>query len=143
MRNALLLCLIVLAASPALANVSLCASRIGAQPRCKKGCPCGNACISCSNTCRISTRPVTPIPAEIPVPAPPASEATKNAVTSPSRGLISTPANAIWVASSANRLFFLSTCPLTPAIPTSDRIDVKDTTALTGVGFRRLLVPGC
>ncbi len=143
MRLAILAGLLAIAASPALANVSPCTSRIDAQPRCKKGCPCGNACISCANTCRISTRPVTPIPAELPPPTPPGAEAAKAPAPSSARGLVSTPANSSWVASSANRLFFLSSCPLTPAIPTSDRIDVKDTTALTGVGFRRLLVPGC
>lgn len=135
---------LLLAAAPALANVSVCAPRIDAQPRCKKGCPCGNSCISCSKTCRIASPPPskpTPAPAAVSKPATPLPVPT----TAPSvSGLTSAPpSSAAWIGSSANRLFFLSTCVLAPHVPTADRIEVRDTTALSSVGFRRLILPGC
>lgn len=134
---------VLLAGAPALANVSPCVSRIDAQPRCKKGCPCGNSCISCSKTCRISSSPPPATPtAKAPVPAPPATLPT----TTPSaRRLLGDTAAAdlSWVGSSTNRLFFLSTCPLVPHLPSADRVDVRDSMALSKMGFRRLLVPGC
>jgi hypothetical protein len=108
-------------------------ANLGAQPRCKKGCPCGNSCISCSKTCRIASIPRTEPPVEQSKPEPP-----------PARSLTSVPrAPGGWVGSSVYRLYFLASCPIALAIPDRDRVEVRDSTTFASIGFRRLVVPGC
>lgn len=137
--------LLLLASSPALADISPSAasSRIGAQPRCKKGCPCGMACISCSRTCHIAV--ATP-----PAVSNQATKARPDTAATP----IQSPHTLIganrtsgavehWMASSANRFFFPINCPIASLLSPSDRVAVPDTVALSAVGFRRLIMPGC
>lgn len=106
---------------------------VSAQPRCKKGCACGNACISCSKVCHIasgSARNVdsTPVKPQAKVIAPTLATLTSDTA---------------WLGSVANKLYFLSTCPIAKALPQRDRLPVQDTSTLVTLGFKRLLVPGC
>lgn len=60
----------LLFASPAAAGAPWCArAGLDAQPRCKKGCLCGNSCISCSKTCRMSAPAERPAPPRTPIEA--------------------------------------------------------------------------
>lgn len=116
--------------------LALVASPLWAQPRCKKGCACGNACISCAKTCRIgsgSARSVQP-PPEPPRPAP-------ARVVAPTLGNLTS--DTTWIGSATNRLYFLSTCPIACLLPEEDRLPMRDTVALARLGFKRLVVPGC
>lgn len=115
-------------------GASLSIGTLGAQPRCKKGCACGNSCISCSKTCRITSSRPPEEPVRAPIPQTP---------TPSIRPLVSGTLSGPWIGSSANRLFFLQACPIARLLPESDRVEVKDTLALSSVGFRRLIVPGC
>ncbi len=117
-----------------------------AQPRCRTGCPCGNACISCSKTCRIaSTPPRTTTPAR-PAPAttPPPARSTNTAVAplmSPSAAPPDTATG--WIGSGLNRLYFKRSCALTSILIPSDRLLADDTTFFASQGWKRLVAEGC
>ena len=113
--------------------LALFASPLFAQPRCKKGCACGNACISCSKVCHIGSGSATQ--------ADPSKEKPTARATAPT--LANLQSDTSWVGSVANKLFFLSTCPIARVLPLDDRMPMRDTVALTQLGFKRLLVPGC
>lgn len=117
--------------------------QLEAQRQCKTGCPCGNACISCSKTCRTNpgtaakstpTAPPKPAPAAASAPA----AAALKAVATPA-----TPGAAIWSGSQANALFFLPGCPLSKALLPMDRVTVQDSSELVAKGWKRLVAIGC
>ncbi len=78
--------IVLMSTVPALANVSPCGSALGAQQCCKTGCACGNACISCSKTCRVSSAAAGPRTVSTPVTPsqPPQPRAQLRRVGSPS-----------------------------------------------------------
>ena len=126
--------------APAAAGVPGCgASPIDAQPRCKKGCPCGNACISCSKTCRISSSPEEPR-AEPPRPTPAAAAAPLMAAQAKKDTAAYTGS---WYGSSANRFYFRAGCPVGRLLAIGDQVVLRDSVAADSIGFRRLLMPGC
>lgn len=129
----------ILLASPVAAGSPWCArAGLDAQPRCKKGCPCGNACISCSKTCRMSSPSPTP-PAERPSTArpllSPSSPAEPRAIDGAYAGQ--------WFGSSANRFYFRAQCPIVKLLAVGDQVVLPDSASAESVGFRRLVLPGC
>lgn len=140
MLSRLLFAAIVLSVSPAAAGVPGCGtSAIDAQPRCKKGCPCGNACISCSLTCRRSP------PAADPKTAPSRPEAPAAAaplMAAPGKKDSATYTGA-WYGSSVNRFYFRGGCPVARLLAIGDQVVLPDSVAAESVGFRRLIMPGC
>jgi hypothetical protein len=135
-----LVAITLIAAAPAAAGVPGCAvSPIDAQPRCKKGCPCGNACISCSKTCRIGTPAAEPKPAAS-RPAAPSNAAAL--VAAPSKKDTAAYTGA-WYGSSANRFYFRANCPVAALLAIGDQVVMPDSAAAESIGFRRLVMPGC
>lgn len=138
------LVLALLAAAPAAAGVPGCpASPLGAQKRCKTGCPCGNACISCSRTCRVGSGSAQPEPTST-APARPDMPPTREV-----QPLLARPAEAApspttqWFGSAANRFFFRAGCPVIPLLAVGDQVVLPDSVAATTAGFRRLVMPNC
>lgn len=124
-------------ASPAAAGASWCArAGLDAQPRCKKGCPCGNACISCSKTCHKSAAPP---PAERPATARPLVSPSSTVETRTLAGVYT----GQWFGSSANRFYFTAQCPIVKLLAVGDQVVLPDSASAERVGFRRLVLPGC
>ena len=127
----------LLIASPAAAGAPWCArAALDAQPRCKKGCPCGNACISCSKTCRMSA------------PSPPEERpATARPLLSPPSSMEARALAGVntgpWFGSSANRFYFTAQCPIVKLLAVGDQVVLPDSASAERVGFRRLVLPGC
>lgn len=135
----------LLAATPSLAEPATCLHLINAglppSQNCKKGCRYGNACISCSKTCRVGSAP-PPVQTSTRRTPSPVSDAqrTLNSLTDlpPVR-----PDTEGWMASVRNKLFFRPGCALVPVLLDEDRVKNPDTLLFKKLGFRRLVVPGC
>ena len=135
MKLQLLLVPILLAATPAIADMGCGRPSLDAQPRCKTGCPCGNSCISCSKTCRVGVGS-----ARAAEPAPSAERRPVVPVAKPGDTSVYTGA---WMASSANRFYFRASCPIGTLLAAGDRVRMPDSIAAEAVGFRRLVMPKC
>lgn len=126
-------------ASPTLAGAPWCA-RVGidAQPRCKKGCPCGNSCISCSKTCRVGVGTATGVASPEPAPTPPKALMASGVADSNAKIY-----RGQWFGSSVNRFYFRAGCRIVPLLAIGDQVLLPDSAAAEQVGFRRLILPGC
>src|SRR5688500_5241357 len=98
--------------------LALCAfaSETSAQPNCKKGIPCGNSCISASNTCRIGTRP-EPKPSAEPPPTPASAQGLR-ASGYPANSYATGP----WVASVDGTVYYRRECSTASKLMEDERV---------------------
>lgn len=132
---------VTLLGSPVAAGSSWCGRpALDAQPRCKTGCPCGNACISCAKTCRIGAGSATRAPTTTPRTEPISSART--VLGTAASGDTATYTGR-WFGSSANQFYFRAGCPIAGLLAAGDLVPLPDSIAAEGVRFRRLLMPKC
>ncbi len=78
-----------------LSAVSLPSTAEG-QKRCKKGIPCGGACISASRTCRIGSPSPEPASADKPASSPP-TQPTSDSSTKPTSDTTQAGSTKVWI----------------------------------------------
>lgn len=120
-----------------------------AQKVCKTGCACGNACISCSRTCRVgpgtASKPTTAVAPD--TASAPAIGGARGLLAAPLRDsgvrTATTGYRGRWFGSSANRFYFRDGCPIEKLLAIGDQVVLPDSAKAEAVGFRRLQLPGC
>lgn len=125
------------------------AAVLHAQKVCKTGCACGNACISCSRTCRVgpgtASKPTTAVGADTATIPP--SGSSRGLLAAPMRDsgarAGTTPYRGRWFGSAANRFYFRDGCPIEQLLAIGDQVVLPDSASAIAAGFRRLLLPGC
>lgn len=140
--------------------VAMClavASPAWAAPRCKKGIPCGNTCISASRTCHIgreapsttkSTDSLsTPAVAPAESAASAAAAATAVAATAAAAPLAASALSSsepdLWVGSIADTVYFRASCSAARDLAVANKRDFTSEAEAQQAGFRRSSTPGC
>jgi hypothetical protein len=114
---------------------ALALESLDAQPRCKKGIPCGNSCISATKVCRIGS-------ADPPPPPPPSSPILP--MISP-RSLYdsSTQPQSMWVGSVDGEVYYYAGCPTAAKLTPDERIYFKSEEQARAARYRRSRAKGC
>ncbi len=135
---------------PLLAVV--CVSTVDAK-NCKKGIPCGGACIPASHTCHIGEYRPTPQGAvgtstatspRDTLPTPTASTSTSGPAKAP--GKPSEPASGVewpWIASTELKTYFKATCDSAKQLPASEARPFRTEQEAQEAGYVKSRQPGC
>ena len=131
--------------------LTLAASAVAdAQPRCKKGIPCGNTRIAANRVCRTgngaATRAPAPpsSPAPVAVPASSAMPASDSAAAGATlmRPLVSSEADR-WVALPGGSVYYRASCEAARELPLELLISYPSEAVAQRAGLRRSKVQGC
>lgn len=104
--------------------LGLVVSAIDGQPRCRKGIPCGNSCISASKTCRIDGSTSTPS-------RPPSVQS----LLDPTSGARAPDSSQYVVGSKRTRLFVPWGCAFGARIPPDERIVLASAAVAKAVNY--------
>lgn len=102
---------------------------LGAQPQCKKGKPCGNSCIAANKTCHIGTA----------APQAKSIDSAARLLTIPAK----VTGDSAWVASFADGVYFLASCPAAQDLAPANRRYFKTEESAKVTGYRKSRTPGC